>query len=91
MLCLRERSGYPPSPILVNGERVGKVKAFAHSPTLGTQAGFVLFDNADAMAAAGFSVRDRAGSEHALTVHALPFFDPEKHIPRGIEAMEFKA
>lgn len=79
------------SPVLNNGVQVGRIKAFAHSPTLSTQVGFVLFNSADAMSATGFSVRDRAGAGYSLNLHTLPFFDPEKRIPRGIETMEFKA
>jgi aminomethyltransferase len=90
--CITEASSVKwNSPVFSAGERVGRIKAFAHSPTLGTHIGFVLFDDADAMTAAEFSLRDRDGSEHALALHALPFFDPEKRIPRGLESMEFKA
>ena len=48
-----------------------------------------MFDSADAMAADAFTVKDRTGVRHDLTLHELPFFDPDKTIPRGIETMEF--
>ena len=47
------------------------------------------FENADAMTADAFTVKDRTGAQHSLTLHQLPFFDPDKRIPRGLEVMEF--
>ena len=79
------------SPVLSNGVEVGRIKAFAHSPTLATRVGYALFDDADSMAGGGFSVLDRDGNEHSLSLQATPFFDPDKRIPRGLETMEFKA
>ena len=77
------------SPVISGGQLVGRVKAFALSPTLGTGIGYVLFDRPEAMAANTFTVKDRGCNEHQLTLHALPFFDPEKKIPRGLEVMAF--
>ena len=31
------------------------------------------------------TLRDKAGSEHEATVVSLPFFDPDKRIPRGLD------
>ena len=78
------------SPVLASGKAVGCVKAFELSPTLGMGVGYVLFDTPDAMAANAYTVKGRDGNEHTLTLHALPFFDPDKCIPRGLEVMEFK-
>ena len=78
------------APVFVGAHPVGRVKAFEPSPTLGTGIGYVLFDSADAMAGEAFTVKDRMGTQHNLTLHQLPFFDPDKKIPRGIEAMEYK-
>ena len=47
-------------------------------------------DTPEAMAANAYTVKGRDGTEHPLTLHALPFFDPDKRIPRGLEIMEFK-
>ena len=77
------------APVFVGAHPVGRVKAFEPSPTLGTGIGYVLFDSADAMAGEAFTVKDRMGTQHNLTLHQLPFFDPDKKIPRGIEAMEY--
>ena len=77
------------SPVFAGPEPVGCVKAFEASPTLGTGIGYVLFENADAMTADAFTVKDRTGAQHSLTLHQLPFFDPDKRIPRGLEVMEF--
>ena len=77
------------SPVSAGGQPVGRVKAFEPSPTLGTGIGYVLFDRPEAMAVNTFTVKDRGCNEHQLTLHTLPFFDPEKKIPRGLEVMEF--
>ena len=77
------------SPVLASGKAVGCVKAFELSPTLGMGVGYVLFDTPDAMAANAYTVKGRDGNEHTLTLHALPFFDPDKCIPRGLEVVEF--
>ena len=76
--------------VFVGTDPVGRVKAFEPSPTLGTGIGYVLFDSADAMAGEAFTVKDRMGTQHNLTLHPLPFFDPDKKIPRGIEALEYR-
>ncbi|MEM9499446.1 MAG: aminomethyltransferase family protein [Pseudomonadota bacterium] len=78
------------APVSANGKAVGRVKAFERSPTLGAGIGYVLFDAPEAMLASAFSVTDRTGNEHPLSLHDLPFFDPDKRIPRGLEVMEFK-
>lgn len=78
------------SPVLASGNAVGRVKAFEPSPTLGTGIGYVLFDTPEAMSANAFTVKGRNGNEYPLALHALPFFDADKHIPRGLEVMEFK-
>ena len=78
------------STVLAGGQPVGRVKAFELSPTLGTGIGYVLFDTPAAMSANTFTVKGRDGNEHPLALHALPFFDADKRIPRGLEAMEFK-
>ena len=78
------------SPVLASGKAVGSVKAFEPSPTLGTGIGYVLFDTPEAMSANAFTVKGCDGKEHLLALHPLPFFDPDKRIPRGLEVMEFK-
>ncbi len=78
------------SPVFAGADNVGRIKAFEPSPTMGTGIGYVLFDSADAMAADALTVKDRTGVQHDLTLHQLPFFDPDKRIPRGLEVMEFK-
>ena len=77
------------SPVLASGKAVGCVKAFELSPTLGMGVGYVLFEKPDAMAANAYTVKGRDGNEHPLTLHALPFFDPDRCIPRSLEVMEF--
>ena len=57
---------------------------------MGNGIGYVLFDTPEAMAANAFTVKSRDGNEYPLALHALPFFDADKCIPRGLEVMEFK-
>ena len=76
--------------VMANGVAVGRVKAFEMSPTLGTGIGYVLFETPAAMSANAFIVKGRDGIEYPLALHKLPFFDPEKRIPRGLEVMEFQ-
>ena len=78
------------STVLAGGQPVGHVKAFEPSPTMGNGIGYVLFDTPEAMAANAFTVKSRDGNEYPLALHALPFFDADKCIPRGLEVMEFK-
>jgi len=42
------------------------------------------------MSANAFTVKDRTGMSIRSALHQLPFFDPDKRIPRGLEVMEFK-
>ena len=77
------------SSVFAGPDAVGRVKAFELSPTLGAGIGYVLFDSPDAMTADTFTVKDRTGAQHDLTLHQLPFFDADKRIPRGLEVMEF--
>jgi len=75
--------------VLHNDHPVGRIKAFEVSPTLKTGIGFVLFDHPEAMAGEHMTVFDRAGVVHEIALHALPFFDPNKRIPRGLGTTEF--
>lgn len=78
------------SRVLQGGKAVATVKAFDYSPYLQCGVGYVLFDTPDQMKDDGLVVLDRTGHEHCIVLHALPFYDPEKRIPRGLEVAEFQ-
>ena len=74
--------------MLLNGRSVGRTRAFDHSPYLQCGVGFVLLDSPDVMQESGFTVVDRQGQERPIELTALPFYDPEKRIPRGLATFE---
>lgn len=77
------------SIVLHDGRPAGQVKALEYSPYLECGVGFVLLDNPDLMNADGLTVADRQGQERPLELTPLPFYDPKKLIPRGLETAEF--
>lgn len=81
------REGSPRSgAAVVLGERtVGRVTAYDESPYFGHGVGFVLLDSPEFMQADGLRAVDRKGRECAIELQALPFYDAEKHLPRGLE------
>lgn len=72
--------------VLSQGEPVGAVKAFDHSPYLQCGVGYILFDSADLLERTHLVVLDRQGHERDVALHDLPFYDAGKRIPRGLEA-----
>ena len=89
---LRAKSGTPLADCVVvyAGETVGRITAGGWSPTLETGIGYVRFQQACHFAESWLdqevSLIDRAGQSHAATVVALPFYDAEKKIPRGLQS-----
>lgn len=76
------------SAVLAKGRPVGRVTAYEISPYLEFGVGFVLFDSAQSMAAAGFEVTDRDGIACPIELVTLPFYDADKRIPRGLEPVD---
>ena len=65
------------------GTRVGRITAGAWSPALGTGIAYVRFDGPGH--GPGDAVELTSGGDrHPAAVVALPFYDPEKKIPRGL-------
>lgn len=87
---LRAETGTPLADCVVQqaGERVGRITAGGWSPTLEAGIGYVRFHQPHAQSDTWLdqTVRfiDRDGQSHPASVVALPFFDAEKKIPRGI-------
>lgn len=70
------------------GARVGRITAGAWSPYLGCGVGYVRFDHAGEWAGRNLSLRASDGESSGCEVVALPFYDPEKRIPRGLEKID---
>lgn len=71
---------------------VGKIQIGDWSPTLDRGIGYVRFfepaGGADGWLGQTVTLRDIEGNRHDGQVIALPFFDPEKRIPRGLTMNE---
>ena len=71
------------------GRRVGRITIGEWSPTLGRGIGFVRFDapfeGSGDWPGRSVSWRGRDGADHAALIVRLPFFDPGKRIPRGLD------
>ncbi len=80
--------------VLVGGRAVGRMTVGDWSPTLEAGIGYVRFhrpgDGQDGWLGEAVVFRDNMGNEHAAEVVSPPFFDAEKRIPRGLEAVSEK-
>ncbi|MBC6439310.1 MAG: aminomethyl transferase family protein [Rhodospirillales bacterium] len=66
------------------GEAVGRTTSGAWSPYLDCGIAFVCFEKADDWIGRQVTVTLADGSEHEGKIVALPFYDSEKKIPRGL-------
>ena len=73
--------------IMDGGRTVGHMTAGAWTPYLKLGVGFVRFEHHDEWLGRKLEVRARDGSRHVCEVVSLPFYDPEKKIPRGLATM----
>ncbi len=67
------------------GNPVGTITTGAWSPYLGHGTGYVRFKEPGGWLGATVSVSDDDGQMHDAEVVALPFYDPEKKISRGLD------
>ncbi len=67
-----------------DGDRVGYVTNSAWSPTLKCGIGYVRFDTPGDWEGQSLSLTQSDGTALPCTVCALPFFDPEKRLARGL-------
>ena len=74
--------------VMLEGKPVGKITAYEVSPYLKCGVGFVLFDSPEYLNHSGFSVSERDGNACPVDLVELPFYDAEKNIPRGLEAID---
>lgn len=63
---------------------VGHTTAGAWTPYLNTGIGFVRFDRHGEWPGRKLSLNDRDGNKYDCEIVSLPFYDPEKKIPRGL-------
>ena len=66
------------------GREVGRLTAAARSPYLQSTIGYVRFDAPGDWEGAQVSLEAADGTRYPARVVALPFYDPEKRIPRGL-------
>ncbi|MFO1171816.1 MAG: aminomethyltransferase family protein [Hyphomicrobiaceae bacterium] len=70
--------------ILHRGRDVGRVTTGAWSPALGRGIGYARFEVEDDWMGLAVVLKDDSGALSEAKVVALPFYDPEKRIPRGL-------
>ena len=69
-----------------DGRRVGGVTAGAWSPYLGHGVGYARFDEPANWPGAAVEIGESTGPRAKATIVTLPFYDPDKRIPRGLPA-----
>ena len=70
---------------VLDGETpVGRMTAGAWTPYLQTGIGFVRFNKPGDWIGKQLSVREHDGNRHSCNIVALPFYDADKKIPRGL-------
>ncbi len=69
-------------PVFSGAEKVGHVSSAVYSPRLEKNIGFALLDTAHSSGANPLRVETAEG-ERNITITKLPFFDPDKKIPRA--------
>lgn len=72
-------------PILDNDKAVGNVTAGASSPFLGSGIGYARMQDAGDWVGRTLTVYDAEGTLMPCTITDLPFYDPDKRIPRGLD------
>jgi glycine cleavage system aminomethyltransferase T len=69
-------------------EAIGRVTAYEVSPYLECGVGFALLDSPEYLDRKQVTVADRDGNPCLLEFVALPFYDVDKHIPRGLPSTD---
>jgi len=84
LTCAFGTPGYR-AQVLDSGQGVGHVTAGAWSPYLKSGIGYVRFDAPGAWAGRKLKVQTAEGKLQDCEILNLPFYDPEKLIPRGLD------
>lgn len=67
-------------------ESLGRITAGVWSPFLECGVGYVRFDNPADWVGQQLNIRNTEGALEECEIVSLPFYDPEKRIPRGLDA-----
>lgn len=73
--------------VLDGEQRVGRITAGGWSPFLKTGIGYVRFTHFDVWLEKSLVLETRDGQRLPCKIVDLPFYDPDKKIPRGLEAL----
>ena len=73
------------APVTRDGTEIGHVTAAAWSPFLESGIGLARFASADLLEPSKVEITGFDLEAHAAAIVDLPFYDPEKRIPRGLE------
>jgi len=71
--------------VMDDDREVGRISAGAYSPYQQCGIGYVRFDASGDWEGRTLNLADGDGAKGTCTVVALPFYDPEKRIPRGLD------
>ena len=71
-----------------NGARAGRITAGVWSPYLDSGIGYVRFDSARDWVGQSLTLCASNGEKYECEIVSLPFYDPEKRIPRGLDHPE---
>jgi aminomethyltransferase len=74
--------------VTASSRAIGRVTAYEVSPYLECGVGFALLDSANSLDCGDVTIEDRDGKPCPVEFVALPFYDVDKHIPRGLPSTD---
>ena len=74
--------------LMASAQPIGRVTAYEISPYLECGVGFALLDSPSCLDCGDVTIQDRDGNPCPLEFVALPFYDVDKHIPRGLPSTD---
>jgi len=74
--------------LTASAQAIGRVTAYEISPYLEYGVGFALLDSAGSLDCSDVRIQDRDGNSCPVEFVALPFYDVDKHIPRGLPSTD---
>lgn len=74
--------------LMASGQSIGRVTAYEISPYLECGVGFALLDSANSLECTDVTIQDRDGKSCPVEFVVLPFYDVDKHIPRGLPSTD---
>ncbi|MCB2135439.1 MAG: aminomethyltransferase family protein [Rhodobacteraceae bacterium] len=91
LTCTSATPGYRADLFDGAGEKVGAVTAGAWSPYLNCGIGYARMGSPGSWAGKRLQLAGTDGQRHDCMIVDLPFYDPEKRIPRGLERVDWTA